>query len=79
MTDEQIRLLLSLGGDEARLLLDNGECALYRRIQRKMVKLVREYDVQLPLNCLAVCVLRESALSSRDRWVLSSRNRTFLW
>ena len=52
MTDEQIRLLLSLGGDEARLLLENGECALYKRIQRKMVKLVREYDVRLPLNCL---------------------------
>ena len=52
MTDEQIRLLLSLGGDEARLLLENGEYALYRRIQREMVKLVREYDVQLPLNCL---------------------------
>ncbi len=52
MTDEQIRLLLSLGGDEARLLLDNGERALYRRIQWKMVKLVREYEVRLPLNCL---------------------------
>ena len=52
MTDEQIRLLLSLSGDEARLLLRNGEYALYRRIQGKMVKLVRDYDVQLPLNCL---------------------------
>jgi hypothetical protein len=52
MTDEQIRLLLSLGGDEARVLLDNGERALYRRIQGKMVKLVREYGVRLPLNCL---------------------------
>jgi hypothetical protein len=52
MTEEQIRLLLSLGGDEARLLLKNMEYALYRRIQRKMVKLVREYQVQLPLNCL---------------------------
>ena len=52
MTDEQIRLLVSLGRDEARLLLDNGECALYKRIQRKTVKLVREYGVQLPLNCL---------------------------
>jgi len=41
-----------LGSDEARLLLDNGACALYKRIQRKMVKLVRDYDVQLPLNCL---------------------------
>lgn len=50
MTDEKIRLLLSLGGDEARLLLDNGERALYKRIQSRMVKLVREYDVQLPLN-----------------------------
>ena len=52
MTDEQIRLLLSLGPDEARLLLDNGESALYKRIRREMVKLVRVYGVQLPLNCL---------------------------
>jgi len=52
MTDEQIRLLLSLGGDEARLLLDKNENALYKRIRERMVKLVREYDVQLPLNCL---------------------------
>ena len=52
MKDDQIRLLLSLSGDEARLLLDNGERALYRRIQGKMVKLVRDYDVKLPLNCL---------------------------
>ena len=52
MTDEQIRLLLSLGRDEARLLLENGERALYKRIQSRMVKLVREYDVELPLNCL---------------------------
>jgi hypothetical protein len=52
MTEEQIRLLLSLGGEEARLLLDNGERALYKRIQGKMVILVREYGVQLPLNCL---------------------------
>jgi hypothetical protein len=52
MTDEQVRLLLSLSGEEAGLLLDNGEYALYKRIQRKMVTLVREYGVQLPLNCL---------------------------
>jgi hypothetical protein len=52
MTDEQIRLLLSLGGEVARLLLDSGESGLYRRIQEKMVKLVGEYDVQLPLSCL---------------------------
>ena len=52
MTDEQIRLLLSLGGDKARLLLDNGERALYRRIQREVVNLVREDQVQLPLSCL---------------------------
>ena len=52
MTDEQIRLLLSLGSDEARVLLDNGERALYKRIQGKMVKMVRDYEVQLPLNCL---------------------------
>ena len=52
MTDEQIRVLLSMGCDEAKLLMENGECALYRRIQEKMVKLVCDYDVQLPLNCL---------------------------
>ena len=52
MTDEQIRLLLSLGSDEARLLLGNKECALYRRIQSRLLTLVREYDVRLPLNCL---------------------------
>jgi hypothetical protein len=51
MTDEQIRLSLSLGGDEASLLLDNREYGLYRRIQRKMVRLVREYGVQLSMNC----------------------------
>ena len=59
MTKEQIRLLLSLGGDEARLLLDKGEYALYKRIQMKMVKLVREYDVQLPLNCLQFVFCRD--------------------
>ena len=52
MTEEQIRLLLCLGSDEAKLLLDNGERALYKRIQEKMVKLVRDYEVRLPLNCL---------------------------
>ena len=56
MTDEQIRMLVSLGGDEAKLLLENGEYGLYKRIQMKMVKLVRDYDVKLPLNCLqSVC------------------------
>jgi len=60
MTEEQIRLLLSLSADEARLLLDNGERALYKRIQKRMVQLVREYGVQLPLNCLqfVYCVNR---------------------
>jgi len=52
MTDEKIRLLLSLGCDEAKLLLENREYALYRKIQGKMVRLVREYGVHLPLNCL---------------------------
>lgn len=52
MTDEQVRILLSLRPDEARLLLDNREHAVYRRIRRKMVTLVRDYDVRLPLNCL---------------------------
>jgi hypothetical protein len=52
MTQEQIRLLLSLSADEARLLLDNGDYALYRNIQNGLVKLVHQYDVKLPLNCL---------------------------
>jgi hypothetical protein len=52
MTEEQVRTLLGLGGEEARLLLDHRGYALYRRIQRKMVKLVREYGVWLPLKCL---------------------------
>jgi hypothetical protein len=65
MTDEQIRLLLSLGSDEARLLLRNGERALYKRIQWKMLKLVREYDVQLPLNCLQF-VYCDKRFYSRD-------------
>ena len=66
MTDEQIRLLLSLGRDEARLLLDNGEHGLYRRIQRKMVRLVRDYDVKLTLTCLQFmyCCNRQSGRNS---------------
>jgi len=59
MRDEQIRLLLCLGDEEARLLLDNGEYGLYKRIQNKMVKLVREYDVKLPLNCLQFMYCRD--------------------
>ena len=66
MTDEQIRLLLSLSGDEARLLLDNAECALYKRIQREIVKLVRDYDVKLPLNCLQ-CFYCKNRLSRQNR------------
>ena len=52
MTDEQIRMLLRLTGEEARMLLDQGEYSLYRDIQDQMVGLVREYGVRLPLNCL---------------------------
>lgn len=52
MTDDQIKILLSLGSDEARLLLHNGERVLYRRIREMMVKLVRDYGVQLSLNSL---------------------------
>jgi hypothetical protein len=52
MADQQIRLLLSLGRDEARLLLDNGKYGLYRGIQSRLLTLVREYEVRLPLNCL---------------------------
>lgn len=66
MTDEQIRVLLSLGSDEARLLLENDELALYKRIQSKMVKLVCDYDVQLPLNCLQF-VYCEKRLSRQNK------------
>ena len=52
MTDEQIRLLLSLGSDEATLLLEQHEYSLYRNIQNRMLTLVREYEIRLPLNCL---------------------------
>jgi len=52
MRDEQIRLLLSLTSGKARLLLGNGEYALYRGIQSRLLTLVREYEVRLPLNCL---------------------------
>ena len=51
MTDDQIRILLRLGIDEAKMLLDQGEYSLYRGIQDQMVGLVREYQVRLPLNC----------------------------
>ena len=52
MTDEQIKILIRLTGEEARILLDQGEYSLYRDIQDQMVGLVREYGVRLPLNCL---------------------------
>ncbi len=52
MTDEQIKMLLRLTGDEARILLDQGEHDLYRSIRDRMVELVCEYGVRLPLNCL---------------------------
>jgi hypothetical protein len=52
MTDEQIRMMLKLTGKEARMLLDQGEYSLYRDIQDRMVGLVREYGVRLPLTCL---------------------------
>ena len=52
MMDEPIRMLLRLTGEEARVLLDQGEYFLYQDIQDQMVGLVREYGVRLPLNCL---------------------------
>ena len=52
MTDEQIRLLARLTGDEARMLIENEEYSLYQDLQDQMVRLVREYGVRLPLNCL---------------------------
>ncbi len=51
MTDEQIKMLIRLTGNEARMLLDQGEYSLYRDIQDQMVGLVREYGVKLPLSC----------------------------
>ena len=52
MTDNQIRMLIRLTGEEANLLIDQGEYSLYQDIQDQMVELVREYGVRLPLNCL---------------------------
>ena len=52
MTDEQIKMLIKLTRQEARILLDQGEYSLYQDIQEQMVGLVREYGVRLPLNCL---------------------------
>jgi hypothetical protein len=78
MTDEQIRLLLSLSGDEAGLLLRNGEYGLYRGIQRRMVKLVREYQVQLLLNYLQFMYCRNRLLG-QCRWVLRCQGETCLW
>ena len=52
MTDEQIKMLVKLTGEEARMLLEEKEYSLYRDIQDEMVKLVRNYGVQLSLNCL---------------------------
>ena len=52
MTDRQIRSLLRLTGDEARMLLGDGEYSLYRDMQEQMVELGREYGVRLPLRCL---------------------------
>jgi len=52
MTDDQIKMLIRLTGEEARMLLDQEEYSLYRDIQDQMVELVREYGVRLPLNCL---------------------------
>ncbi len=52
MTDEQIKMLIRLTGEEARMLLAQGEYSLYQDIQDQMVGLVREYGVRLPLNCL---------------------------
>jgi len=76
MTENQIRILVSLGGDEARVLLDNGERALYRRIQGKMVKLVRDYDVQLPLNCLQFMYCRND-FRGRINTHIGCRSKTF--
>ncbi len=52
MTDDQIRMMLRLTSEEARVLLEQGEECLYRDMQDQMVRLVREYGARLPLNCL---------------------------
>ncbi|MCP4286615.1 MAG: hypothetical protein GY792_19570 [Gammaproteobacteria bacterium] len=52
MTDDQIRMMLKLASQEARILLEQGELSLYRNIQDQLVELVREYGVGLPLWCL---------------------------
>lgn len=52
MTDEQIKMLIRVTGQEAKIMLDQEEYSLYKDIQDQMVELVREYGVRLPLNCL---------------------------
>ena len=52
MTDKQIKILLRLTGDDAKVLLDQGENILYESIQDQMVELVREHGVRLPINCI---------------------------
>lgn len=52
MTDEQIKMLVKITGDKARMLLEKREYSLYRDIQEQLVGLVHEYGVTLPLNCL---------------------------
>ena len=52
MTNDQIRMLIRLTSEEARMLLDQGEYSLYQDIQDQMVELVREYGVRLPHRCL---------------------------
>ena len=71
MTDEQIRMLIKLTGQEARMLLDQGEYSLYQDIQDQMVELVREYGVRLPLNCLQF-LYAENKDEPTEQWRLDS-------
>jgi len=52
MTDEQIRMVIRMTSEDAKMLLDQGEHSLYQDIQDQMVGLVREFGVWLPLRCL---------------------------
>ena len=67
MTDQQINLLLKLTRDEAELLLENNEYYLYRTLQNRLLSLVRDCGLQLPLHSLQFLYYL-NGLSQRSRW-----------
>ncbi len=68
MKDEQIRMILRITSEEAGVLLDQGAECLYRDIQDRMVELVREYGVRLPLNCLQFLYYEDGYIREPCRW-----------